>query len=380
MAAVTPPPPTLPRGPRGSPLTGHAAEWNRDPLAFLTRCAREHGDAVPIRLGPVRFVVLSRPDLVEQVLVTDQRSFGKGSSHRLTRSLLGNGLLSSEGELWLRQRRLAQPAFHRERVAAYAGTMVAYTERALATWRDGEVRDVHQKMMRLTLQIAAKTLFNTDVAEEASAAGATVDAVGFGGALTRALERFDGRTSTLVLMLPVALPLPGNLRFTRALRDLDRTVYGIIDRRRHHATEEADPGDLLSLLLRARDDAGAGMTDRQLRDETITLLFAGHETAALALTWAWYLLALHPEAEARLFAEVDGVLGERSPTVADLPRLTYARRVIDESLRLYPPAPAVVASPPATRRSATSSPCWRRSCCWPPLRGATVSRSCLGSA
>jgi cytochrome P450 len=323
-------PKPLPPGPRGNVLTGHLPQWQRDPMGFLSHCAREYGDVVPIRLGPVRFVVLSHPDLVEQVLVTQHARFRKGSSHRLTRSLLGNGLLSSEGEFWRRQRRLVQPAFHRDRIAGYADVMADYTQQILDTWRDGEERDVHAEMMRLTLRIVAKTLFDADITGEASV---------FGAALSTALERFDGRTSTVVLMLPIALPTPGNLRFRRALKTLDGIVLDLVNRRR---ASGQDRGDLLSMLLAARDEDGRGMEDGQLRDETITLLFAGHETTALALTWAWYLIAQHPDVEARLHEEVDHVLGTRPPTLTDLAQLTYAEAVVSESLRLYPPAPAVV--------------------------------------
>ena len=305
-------------------------DWNRDAMGFLVRCARDYGDVVPIRLGPSRMLVLSHPDLVQEVLVAQHTNFDKGESHRLTRSLLGNSLLSSEGDFWRRQRRLAQPAFHHQRIAAYAETMVAYAQRLLGEWRDGEERDVHHEMMRLTLEIVAKTLFDADVAGEAAAFGAT---------LTRALERFDGRTPTFVLMLPTAVPLPANLRFRRTLATLDQLVFDIVRQRRASGEER---GDLLSMLLQARDDAGQPMTEQQLRDETITLLFAGHETTALALTWAWYLLGQHPTVQADLEREVDTVLGNRPPTAADVPRLPFAHNVMREALRLYPPASAVV--------------------------------------
>src|SRR5687768_1340055 len=261
--AATKPPPgphrrPLPRGPKGHPLLGHTPRWNADAMGLLTTCAREFGDVVPIRLGPVRFVVLSHPELVEEVLVTKHRSFSKGSSHRLTRSLLGNGLLSSEGDVWRRQRRLAQPAFHHRRIAAYAATMVEYTRDALGAWRDGDTRELHAEMQRLTLAIAAKTLFDVDVRG---------DAADFGGALAAALERFDGRTSTFVLMLPTSVPLPANVRFRRALERLDALIYAIVAQRR---AARDDRGDLLSMLLAARDEEGGAMDDRQVRDEVMT--------------------------------------------------------------------------------------------------------------
>ncbi|HWP28608.1 MAG TPA: cytochrome P450, partial [Chloroflexota bacterium] len=222
---------------------------------------------------------------------------------------------------------LIQPAFHRQQLAAYSEIMVACTEQLLATWRDGEVRDIHQEMMRLTLQIVARALFGADVADEA----AVVDE-----ALRVALERFGTRLSSLAFLLPDTLPTPDNWGFLRAARRLDAIVYRIIAARR---ASGADRGDLLSILLRARDEAdGGGMTDRQLHDEVMTLLLAGHETTAIALSWTWYLLSQHPAVEARLLAELQAVLGGRAPTAEDLPRLPYTEWVLWEALRLYPPA------------------------------------------
>jgi cytochrome P450 len=228
--------------------------------------------------------------------------------------------------LWRRQRRLMQPAFHRERIAGYGPSMVEFTERLLASCRDGEVREIQSDMMRLTLQIACETLFGSDVAGEAAEVGA---------AFTTALECLQVRISGLQILLPDGVPTPTSLRLRRAVRRLDGLVYRIVAERRASA---ADRGDLLSLLLGARDaDDGTGLTDRQLRDEVLTLVFAGHETTALALTWAWYLLAQHPAAEARLHAELAAVLGGRGPKAADVARLPFTNAVIAEALRLYPP-------------------------------------------
>ena len=315
-----------PRGPKGHFLTGSLPEFSRDRLGFLTACAREYGDLVPFRLGPRPFMLLSHPDHVEYVLVANNDNFRKHYLLRMNRLLLGNGLLTSEGDLWLRQRRLAQPAFHRQRIAAYGAVMVQYAERMLAAWRDGEGRDVHADMSRLTLEIVAKTLFDADVAGEAGQVGAALEVV---------LDTFIARMDSL-LMLPEGVPTPTNLRRQRAVRQLDEIVYGIIARRRAGGE---DRGDLLSMLLRARDeDDGGRMTDKQLRDEAMTLFLAGHETTAIALSWTWYLLARHPAVVAKLEAELDGTLGGRAPTVADLPRLPYAGMVVSEAMRLYPPA------------------------------------------
>lgn len=316
----------LPPGPRGHFLVGSLPEYRRDPLDFYTRCAREYGDIVYFRLGPRRVYQLNHPDLIEHVLVTANRNFQKNFAQRMLRPLLGNGLLTSEGDFWRRQRRLAQPAFLRERVTAYADLMVAYAERMADEWRAGEARDLHADMMRLTLEIAARTLFGADVG------GAARDV---GEAFALFQEAFSKRLMSWPAP-PRWLPTPNNLRLWWAARRLDAIVYGVIKQRRASG-EERD--DLLSRLLHAQDeDDGGRMTDQQLRAEVMTLLLAGHETTALALSWTWYLLAGHPEADARLAAELAEVLGGRPPTAADLPRLRFAEAVVLESMRLYPPA------------------------------------------
>lgn len=315
--------------PRGHLLTGHLPEFSRDLLGFLTRCARDHGDIVPLRIGPLRAYLLSRPDLVEHVLLTHSKDFRKSPAYRLILSrVVGDGLVTSDGEVWRRQRRLVQPAFHRERIAAYAEAMVDRADRAVAHWREGEVRDVHGEMMRLTLEIVCRALFKADVS----------DAVrDVGEALSVAREEANTRLNTLLFLVPAFVPTPGNLRLKRAVRRLDRVVYGLIEQRR--AKGDGDD-DLLGMLLRARDE-GSGMTDRQLRDELMTLFLAGHETTAIALTWAFYLLAQHPEAEATLHAELASVLRGGRPTADDAARLVYTEHVIWETLRLYPPVIAL---------------------------------------
>jgi cytochrome P450 len=269
-------------------------------------------------------VIVNHPDLVEEVLVTRNRSFIKHFALRQTKRTLGNGLLTSEGEFWRRQRRLAQPAFHRDRISTYADVMVAFTERMLQSWGDGQVRDVQDDMMRLTLEIVAKTLFDADVAGDAPEAAVAMDTL---------LHCFTARLDALI-RVPESFPTPLNLRMQRAAKRLDQIILDIVARRR--ASGE-DRGDLLSMLLQAHDeDDGAQMTDQQLRDELMTLFMAGHETTANTLTWAWYLLSAHPDSEARLHAELDEVLGGRAPTLADLPRLPYADMVITETLRVFP--------------------------------------------
>jgi cytochrome P450 len=313
-------------GPPQGWIVGSLPEVQRDMLGFFQRCAREYGDVVYFRLGPRRMVLVSHPDYIEQVLVTENRKFTKNFALQLLRPLLGNGLLTSEGAVWLRNRRLIQPAFQRKRIEAYGSTMVALAERAVAQWRDGLEIDIHAEMMKLTLAVAAKTLMGVDVAEASSEVGDSLEII-----MADFTNRFES-----VQPLPVWLPTPGNLKFKRAVRRLEQIIQRIVTQRR----ASAQPGsDLLSMLVHARDeDDGSGFDDRQLRDEVMTLLLAGHETTANALSWTWHLLSQHPQVEERLAAELQAVLAGRSPTAADLPRLIYTERVILESMRLYPPA------------------------------------------
>jgi cytochrome P450 len=320
MATISAPP-----GPPRRLLGGNLADFRSGRLDFLTRCAREYGDIVSLRFGPRRILLVSRPDLIESVLVAQSRSFIKHFALRLNPLVLGNGLLTSEGDFWLRQRRLIQPAFQRSRLASFAPTMVGYTQRLLARWQAGETRDIVPEMMRLTMQIAAKTLFDADVAEHARDVGT---------ALQTLQENFIARFNS-ILPPPLWLPTPTNRRLKGAIAQLNELIYGMIRARRAGGEER---NDLLSLLLHARDEDSTQMTDRQLRDEAMTLFLAGHETTALALSWAWHLLATHPEAEARLAAEVADVLHGRAATVDDIPGLRYTDSVALEAMRLYPPA------------------------------------------
>jgi len=299
-------------------------EFGRDQLGTMTRWAREYGDLVSARFGPRRVVFANHPDLVEQVLVDQNRKFIKHYRLRQTKRTLGQGLLTSEADFWRSQRKLAQPAFHRERIAAYARLMVEFTERMLQSWADGQVRDVQDDMMRLTLEIVAKTLFDAEIGGETGDARSAMETL---------MRSFIARTGSLVNP-PHWLPTPLNLRVERAIRRLERILVNIIAQRRQSGE---DRGDLLSMLLHAQDeDSGRQMSDRQLRDEVMTLFMAGHETTANTLAWTWFLLAGHPDAEARLHAELDCVLGGRPPVVADLPRLSYTESVVNETLRVYP--------------------------------------------
>jgi cytochrome P450 len=305
--------------------------FRRDLLKFFARLAREYGDVAQFRAGPQRVFLLNHPDYVRDLLVTHHGSFHKGRALQRSKRLLGEGLLTSEGEQHRRQRRLAQPAFHRQRINSYARVMADYAAKTSARWRDRETLDIYAEMTRLTLAVVGKALFDADVESDADEVGE---------ALTEVLALFG------YLMLPFSellekLPLPPARRFARARARLDAVIYRIIEERRRAAS---DRGDLLSMLLFAVDEEGdrTGMTDEQLRDEVMTIFLAGHETTANALTWGWYLLAQNPQAEARLHEELDAVLeGGRSPAIEDLPRLPYTEMVVAETMRLFPPAYAI---------------------------------------
>ncbi|HEU4439207.1 MAG TPA: cytochrome P450 [Methylomirabilota bacterium] len=313
-------------GPKGGYFRGAAAAMRRDQLGFYEACAREHGDVVETRLGPYRVLLIYHPDAIEELLVGRNRDFIKSRGVRLLRPLLGNGLFLAEGDSWLRQRRLLQPAFHRQRVAGYGDVMSAYATRHVSGWKDGAVVEIHAEMMALTQAIVGKTLFDADVSGDAHEVSQAARVLA---------EDFGARLRTLTL-IPYWVPTPRNLRSRRAIRRLDTLVHRMIAQRR--AVSE-DRGDLLSMLLQAQDaDDGSRMTARQVRDEAMTMFLAGHETTAVALSWTWYLLGRHPDADARLADELSHVLGDRPPTVADLPRLEYASMVVTEAMRLYPPA------------------------------------------
>ena len=313
-----------PPGPKGLPFFGEVFKPRGDAIGYLASIAREYGDIVFVRFLGVPMCLLNRPEYIESVLTTQHYNFEKSKDYRALRRLLGAGLLTSEGELWRRQRRLVQPAFYHDRVTAYAEVMVEYTERMLASWQDGQTRDVHEEMIRLTLDIVAKTLFDADVSREAE---------GVGAALHLLMRRFM-KQAGYAFLLPSAIPLPTTWEMLRAVRRLNKVIYGIIQKRRAGGRMS---GDLLSALLRALDDEGVGMTDRQLHDEIMTLFLAGHETTATALSWTWLLLAQNPVVEEKLASELERVLGGRAPTAADLPRLPYTEMVLKESMRLYPP-------------------------------------------
>jgi len=318
-----------PPGPKGHLLVGVLPEFRKDPAGFLEKMARGYGDVVYIPLGRQHIYCVSHPEAVRDVLVTHQNKFKKSRMLERARVLLGDGLLTSEGGHHRRQRRLVQPAFHRDRLAGYGAVMVDRAALVRDQWQSGQSFDVLQEMMRLTLAIVAQTLFSTEVDSEADEIGT---------ALTEVFSLFE------IILMPFSeilekLPLPAVRRFKRARKRLDETIYRLIAERR---ASGVDAGDLLSMLLMARieedEEGSGGMSDEQVRDEALTLFLAGHETTADALTWAWYLLSQNPEAEAAFHAELDRVLAGRLPSFDDLPQLRYTEAVFAEALRLYPPA------------------------------------------
>jgi cytochrome P450 len=315
----------MPPSPPGLPVIGHLAHQLSDPLGFLTQVARDYPGVSLLRLGPINAFYIQDPDDIERVLVSDARNYTKDRFMRDLRRVVGQGLLTSEGDFWRRQRRLAQPAFHRQRIRGYGEAMVASTQTTIASWQPGQVRDLREEMMALTLDVVGRTLFSSTTRDSAEQVGHAMEIV---------MERY---ASPVFLIAPALdrLPLPHSIRFRRAVTDLDRLVRGIIA---GHRASGSDQGDLLSMLLAARDEDGSAMDEEQVRDEVITLFLAGHETTALALCWAFWLLSQHPDVDARLHQELSLVLGGRLPQADDVPRLTYTESIILETLRLYPPA------------------------------------------
>jgi cytochrome P450 len=325
-------------GPSGFPLLGNLPTfWREERIAIHTRDAAVHGDVVRYKFGPLTAHLVLHPDDVKHVLQENAVNYTKGRGTKRLRFLLGEGLLTSEGELWRRQRKLAQPAFHPKRVAALVGEMVAATSEMCGAWSGLAERhesfDVAAEMMRLTLDIVARTLFGADIKNEAARVY---------DALTVSLETVNHRLM-LPIPIPVKLPIPSNRRFLAAKKSLDELVFSIIGARRkdrERAGADADAGgDLLGMLMGSRDEeTGEAMSDQQLRDEVMTLILAGHETTANALAFTWMLLSREPVVWRKLRAEVDTVLGQRTLTAEDLSKLKYTRMVLEEAMRLYPPA------------------------------------------
>ena len=313
--------------PGAVPLLGHFPAYARDPLGFVTRAAAEYGSVVPFRLGPFPALLLTDPDAITEVLVARSRDFRKSRAAGRIGVVVGSGLLLSEGDTWRAHRRVVQPAFHHDRVGAWGEVMVREADAFVSGWGEGEVRDVHRDMAALTLSIVARTLLDSRLDDR--------DIESVRRSVEVLTDHFDSRFNSLAFFIPDWLPTPGNVRMRLAVRRLDRIVYRLIAIRR--ATDNRGD-DAISMLLEASSAEANPLTDRELRDEVMTLFMAGHETTAVTLAWSIYLLGQNSQAAAALATELADVLGGGLPTVADLPRLRYTEAVILEALRLYPPA------------------------------------------
>ena len=309
-------------------IGGHLLSIRRDPPGFFTQNMLDYGGLVHLQFGKYHAYQVNDPQLIQQILTRDAKIWHKSVVYKTILSdYLGNGLLISDGAFWRRQRKLMQPAFHSKRISSYASTMVDYTQRLLTTWQTGATRDIDSDMMQLTLNIVGKTLFDTDLHDSSGQVAEALDYMLNDIALETRKVRW--------VRLPKWMPTPLRLRRQQAIDHLNQVVNPIIEARR---ADPSDNGDLLSMLLLAEDDDGNRMTDAQVRDEALTLVLAGHETTANALTWTLYLLSQNHDVEAQLQAEIDSVLQGRAPTLEDLPNLPYTEMVIKESMRLYPPA------------------------------------------
>ena len=319
----------FPPGPPARGPLGNLPQIRRDRLGLLVNSVRDYGELVHFRMATRHVVLLANPEHIRHVFQDNYRNYSKQTpGFKVLRAFLADGLLTNEGDSWFRQRRIAQPAFHHARIATFAKTMTSAATELADRWdRDDQVvTNLTAEMMRLTLQIVGQTLLSTDVTQEADRVGR---------ALTVALHSANSAVDRLV-DIPQWIPTPGNIRLRRALKALDDVVYEMIRHRREHTHQTTD---LLSILMDASDeDTGETMSDRQLRDEVMTIFLAGHETTALALGWVWYLLSKHPLEAERLRNELAHVLGGQPPSFDDLPHLTYTTKVIKESMRLYPPA------------------------------------------
>ncbi len=314
-------------GPAGHWLSGNLGDFGRDPLGFLGLCAANYGDVVRLRFFNRSVCLVNNPAVIEHVLATGARKFRKTMGYRtpFMRRLFGNGLLTSEGEHWTKQRRLAQPAFHRDRINAYARQVVEFTDEMVSGWRSGETMEIHAEVLKLTTRVVVKSLFNSEVPPE-------IDNLSESSAVV--MKRFSSLMSPSRMWMNL-LPSRSGRAFGRVMKQLDEFIFRLVRERR--ASGE-DKGDLLSMLLMAGDEDGSGMSDQELRDELVTLMVAGLDTTALALSWAIHLLAHHPEVQSKLKTELSEVAGSRCPTVDELKRLPFTEAVIKESLRLYPPA------------------------------------------
>lgn len=321
--------PDLKREPKSIPWS--SAEYTHNRVGYIEKAKNTYGNVVKFRWGIFPILLISEPDLIQQILVTDAHYFRKGPILTNNRAFFGNGLLSSEGNYWKRQRKLASPAFNSKRLEEYAQIMVEHGAAMLKNWQDGQTLEIQHEMMKLTLGITTKTFFDTEINR---------DDQDFEQTLHTLEKLLAQRINNIpMLMLPDWLPFPTNIRLRTAIKKVDKVIYKLIQERRN----KTEPGkDLLSLLMAAKDeDDDSVMSDQQIRDEVFTLFFAGHETTALALTWTLWFIAEHPHIEQKLIEELNRVLAGRCPTAADYWSLQYTQNIVKESMRLRPPAWAV---------------------------------------
>jgi cytochrome P450 len=326
----------VPSGPRGGRVLGSLRAFRDDPLRFLVETARDHGPVARFHLGRVDARLFSQPSGIKRILQDNNENYGRQTrSHAALRATLGNGLITSEGDFWRRQRRISQPAFHKQRIAGFAASMTRAAEELVGRWQPrvagGDSLDIFPELLRVTLQILGRSLFSLELDRASAAVGEGLDVV-----LHHTMETLHS-----ILPVPAAIPTPANRRFRAAVRALDAVVLELVQKRR----QSAGGNDLLSMLVESRDaETGEGMTDRQLRDEVMTLMLAGHETTSVALSWTFVFLSRHPAVRRTLEEELKAVLGGRAAGLEDLPRLRYTRMVLEETMRLLPPAWVVTRS------------------------------------
>ncbi len=316
----------LPPGPKTKIPLGHLTDFRKDIIGFMDKVVKSYGDIVHFRIGPIRIVLLNNPDHIREVLSTRHENFVKGRPLEMTKKLIGNGILTSEGEFHKRQARIIQPAFHRKRVESYVPIIVDCVTKMMKSWEEGETVDIRDEMTEMSSIMAGRIMFNVDIEEESEE---------IVNALDTATALF-GRTSIPFSEWLLKLPLPSSIRFKKAKARLDRLIYGIIeDRRNDDGTHE----DLMSLLLypHGEHDSENTMSDEQIRDEAITLFLTAFDTTSTALTWTWYLLSQNDQVEAEFHEELDRELQGKLPTVGDIGKLPFTRKVMTESMRLFPP-------------------------------------------
>ncbi|MEA5503554.1 cytochrome P450 [Halotia wernerae UHCC 0503] len=314
-----------PPEPTSNSFWGYQAEYFRDPFSFLSKCSDKYGDIVLLNLGKYKFYFISSPNYIEQILVTNSTQFAKPDLDQFMNKLLGNGLVTSEGDFWHRQRKLMQPTFHNQHLANYQEIILSSTNCSIETWKFGQTREICQEMKNLVLKSMMKIMFDSGIARDSKEVKKIIR-VGtdfFTQAFDRRLYSF-----------PRWIMTPARLRLRKTFKSFDNLIYGIIRRRR---TTTESKSDMLSMLQSVQDVDGNAMTDQQVRDEIMTLMVAASETVSMALSWTWYLLSQNPKVEAKLIAELQAVLGDKKPSIADFPQLRYTEMVVMEVLRLYPP-------------------------------------------